>query len=206
MALTTWRGPGAISSIPSAPYDDVGWSIGNASFIANDDEVTGGITLNAPGQYSHILRCYSFSFANDIPSGSTIDGVLFRSNMFVPAGGNYLRTSFIQLCYNSAAIGTQKGVNVLIASPTNNLISYGTNIDLWGYGSNMTHTVVRDPSFGVQLAINCVTPQTLMIDSIQLQVDYEPPQGGGGGGGQTGRFTNHLRQQKGSISGFIGGR
>lgn len=201
MALTTWRPLGAYQSVLSAPYDDVGWS-GSYVQLQNDDEATGGVTLTFPGSYSHILRAYSFGFVNEIPAGATVNGVLFRSNQFCVNGPSAARSSFYQLCYNSAAIGSQKGVNVNLAQPTTSMVNHGGSTDLWGYA--VTRAIVVDPSFGIQMAFNAITGSpSIFIDSLQLQIDYTE---GASNGGQNGRFTNHLRQQKGSISGFIGGR
>lgn len=206
MALSGWYGPGNFTSVASAPYDDVGWS-GSGTTFRYDDNVVGGVTIpNPPGSYSHILRTFAFAFSGIIPNPSTINGIELRINIYCPVSPTDSRTSFVRLHNNGSVLGTSKGVNVNIATSANNMVSYGSNIDLWGNGS-LSRATVTAATFGVELALQAPTSGGIpvFIDSIEMQIDYTYT-GGGGGGGQYGKSTNHLRQQKASISGFIGGR
>lgn len=107
----------------------------------------------------------SFGFA--VPSGSTIDGVVFETRQL----GTVAAVN-VQLQDDYAALtGSSKSYT---ASGASSIKSLGSSSDVWG--ATLTPTIVNDPDFGVRIW-NTLTGNAMRLDAVWLTVYYTEASG-----------------------------
>lgn len=142
------QGPYNPNSTTNDVGGDIGWTNPNNAKVS--DNVYSTISLSGGTNLSHNLLCTDFGF--NIPSGSTIDGIVVEVERWNDVAGLNAQTADV-----SAKIikgGTITGTNNAIAgnwSGTEAYVTYGSSTDLWG--ASWTTTDINASNFGFALQV-----------------------------------------------------
>lgn len=148
----------------------------NVASFSNPNNIKVSDNVYATGSDFCNLTATNFGFS--IPSGATIDGILFEVEAKDP-DGSFIREIYI--IKSDGTQGSQKGLVFTGVNGTDTYYPYGGSSDLWGL--SWTAEDINDVDFGV--AVNCRTfDTTIYIDHVRCTVYYTE----GGGSANTGFF------------------
>lgn len=162
---------------PNSAYQQVGMAVtpwGNTrNALADDDQYASvGIDKNA---WTYHLRLVNYRLtADEIPDGSTIDGIIARVRRYA-ASGDAIEDLSVYLWREGEEIGDNKASAEFFPT-SEEAKDYGAEDDLWGT-SDLTDAQVRDCDFGISFraANNTGGYVIAYVDVIQLKIFYTPP-------------------------------
>jgi len=163
------------TTVSESPWSDNNWT--TPTNIYSDNAATANITASTydNGDQSYVLKATGFDFSL-IPNGSTIDGVIMRSNAWYRSGQGSGAMDLCQLLDASRAkVGTNNcSTQVALTTTNTTIITKGSSTDLWG--NSLTTAWIKDPDFGVALGIKATAANAdVDIDYVTPEVYYTPP-------------------------------
>lgn len=170
MAATSVKYPGSTTTKGS---DDPWTNIGN---ITSDNNTDATCVIGSQDNGSSYAVGYNFGFtSSDIPSGSTIDGIVVEVEAWRSAGS--IAGELVFILYSDATGGTQIGDTVfsgLNITGTRAVYTAGSPSDTWN--SSATQSQVVNSSFGAGVRYRRTSSSgTVAFDFIRVTIYYTAP-------------------------------
>lgn len=128
---------------------------------------------------SNYLRGTNFGF--NVPSGSTINGILVELQLFadayLPAEPVVITASQCKIVKGGSAAGTLQSPSFSDITDTESLLTYGSASNLWG--TTWSAADINSSNFGFDFQVSFDDAISLgnacNVDYIKITVDYTPP-------------------------------
>ena len=148
------------------------WSNPRKALTDDDQYAQANVPKNGTTYYLYSIN-YRLT-VDEIPDGSTIDGILARIRRYASAGDT-IEDLYVQLWREGEAIGDNKASAVFYPT-SEEAKDYGAEDDLWGT-SDLTDAQVRDCDFGIFFvpSNNTELQRNVYLEVIQLKIFYTPP-------------------------------
>jgi hypothetical protein len=162
MSVTAYKYPGTAASVAGADTD-----LTNPDYAKADDTNYTEAVVNAKETKTDVLLVTNFGFAaDDIPAGSTIDGIeVIISRWSVADTGDYS-----VYCYLTASPTGSNLAAALFWVCAQEDVTYGGATNKWGWSP--TQANMLDSSFGIGLIGTSSGFLELFVDCIKLRVYY----------------------------------
>ena len=169
-ATTSATFPG--SCVDDATVGTVTWSNPGRATASDNSRATAVLAASA---VSHYLKCTNFNFGSQIPSGSTIDGILVEWEK-LSSSASTIRDSSVRIIQGGSLAGTDKSAGAFWPT-TEAFVSYGGAADTWGLMWTAAQVTANNTSFGVVIsATNGGTGnRTASVDSVRVTISFTAP-------------------------------
>jgi hypothetical protein len=143
--------------------------------LANAKANDGALASAVASTFAHPTNGLVWTgFANAVPSGATINGVVFEIGCSCPSSGVFFGLNLIK---GGVPSGSDLSASTPVPTTLTNL-SFGGATNLWG--NSLTDADVNASNFGVQVWFAASGTRTISVDYGRLTIYYTPSGGGGG--------------------------
>lgn len=176
MAVTAWKEPGTVESIENG--DGTNWTDPDN---AKTYDTNYAICDKPPagGQTSDYLRTTNYGFTtDDIPDGSTIDGIETELIQTAESEGNVYPQTW-RLCLDGAWVVGEVVLWGFLSSETTHTDPDDAATNDWGWaGQGKDDADIRNSTFGHQFSVgnnHASQPREGRVDRMRIRVYYTAP-------------------------------